>query len=308
MLKSWIRVWTCLTLLAAFSGLTLFSGMSRAETVDYAGLVAPAGSRLITDQQKSVSNFRLAMSSLKRQAATTFAAQEVRVSGDLHRWAWEVSEKTDLDQLLQPLLLNLAANPAASILYQCKDLDCGSSHFWANEIFGNGRLVGRDGQQRYLVGYIPAASGPATVLLLYASQRGPRQTVIGFDVLTTADQVLPQVVNRETILGRLSASSGWLPGLVTVGSELDVEASAALIEVLKGLSDGLRSRLYLMVHCYENSEMDANQQCSDQLAEQLRTATATLGRPLNIRGQAALVASPESSNKAALRFVFWPGR
>ncbi len=37
------------------------------------------------------------------------------------------------------------------VLYQCRALDCGSNPFWANEIFRNARLGGREQNQFYRV-------------------------------------------------------------------------------------------------------------------------------------------------------------
>jgi len=273
----------------------------------------PAGSRLLTDRTEQVSSYRLALSGLKRQAATTFAEQEVRVSGQLRRLAWESSEKLDLDAAINPLLLALKSNLDNSILYQCSDLDCGSSHFWANEIFGNGRLVGRDNQQRLLVAYLPQADtngsdSEQTVVMFYVTNRGPRQTVAGMNILRTSDRVLPEVISRADIEGRLSASSGWLPGMVTAAGQLDLQQSSELIAVLKGLSDGVKQRLHLVVHCYESGDMAENQSCSDRIAQQLRVATFDGHRELNVSGGAALALAPQNNNQPALRFVFWPRR
>lgn len=39
----------------------------------------------------------------------------------------------------------------AQLLFWCKARDCGESSLWANEIFGNAKLVGADSQQEYLL-------------------------------------------------------------------------------------------------------------------------------------------------------------
>ncbi|WP_169449493.1 DUF4892 domain-containing protein [Oceanobacter kriegii] len=293
----------------SFLLLSLLSLPTRADTAALIEQATPAGSRLLTDRTEAVRNYRLALSDLKRQSATTFSEQEVRVNGELRRLAWESGEKLDLTSAVTPLLITLDASMSATILYQCEDLDCGSSHFWANEIFGNGRLVGRDNQQRLVIAYLTdAASGEHTVVMYYASHRGPRQTVAGMNILKTKDRILPETISRADVENRLSASSGWLPGFVADGGAFDASQSQALIDVLKGLSDGVKQRLHLVVHCYESGDMAVNQSCSERLAKQLRVATFDGSRELNVSAGAALALAPETSNKPALRFVFWPRR
>jgi hypothetical protein len=282
----------------------------------FSQLVAPVGARVLTDRTSSIDHFRLVLSAQKRAAAVTFADRELRISGSLRRLAWESSEKLDLDGLLEPLQNELAQGMSARVLYQCQDLDCGSSHFWANEIFENGRLVGRDNQQRYMVVYLPPTAAatpstlraPATLLLVYATQRGPRQTVVGLDMIETSDNVLPGVVNRADISSMLSISSGWLPGFQVTDGQFDSVASAPLLNVLTSLSQGVQQRLFLVVHCYQSNDMSVNQTCSDRLAQQLRVAGFDMGAGLNVSGQAALALPPDGRLVPALRFVFWPRR
>ncbi|MDP2507033.1 MULTISPECIES: DUF4892 domain-containing protein [unclassified Oceanobacter] len=307
--NNWVGDGMCRFVLAMLMVLCVVP-LHAAEENRFGQLLAPVGARVLTDRTSSIDHFRLVLSAQKRTVTKTVADRELRVSGSLRRMAWESSEKRDLDELLQPLRNELARGMSARVLYQCQDLDCGSSHFWANEIFSNGRLVGRDNQQRYMAVYLPPASAdaPSTLLLVYATQRGPRQTVVGLDVIETTDEVLPGVASREDINNMLSLSSGWLPGFELADNQLDPVASEPLLEVLSSLSEGVQQRLFLVVHCYQSNEMSVNQTCSDRLAEQLRVAAFDHGAELNVSGQAALVLPAGDSLVPALRFVFWPGR
>lgn len=262
------------------------------------------GARSIANTDKPVVGYRLITSSLKRQSATTFGEHEVALSGNLQRRAWEISARQDLDQVVDFVLGQLDYD---RLLYQCEDLDCGSSHFWANEVFGTGRLVGRDNAQRYRV-LLKEQGDQKLVYLLYVTHRGPRQTVYGVDVIQTRDKVTQGEVSRADVEKTLAQSQGWLPGMVVGENGLDEAASAALIDTLKGQSVSVKRRLYLIVHCYESTDMEANQACSDRIAEQLRLATFDGARQLDVRGQGALLLPPDQQLTPALRFVFWPTR
>lgn len=262
------------------------------------------GSRVINEEAGPVSGYRLITSGLKRQAATTFGASERHLPGTLARKAWEISHRQDLDTLRNFLINQLEFD---ELLYQCDDLDCGSSHFWANEVFGTGRLVGRDTDQQYQV-LLKYEGDIKHLYLIYLTHRGPRQTVYGIDHLTTQAAVHDGDINQEEVEKALASSEGWLPGLVAEGDTLNQEASVALINGLKSQAAGVKRRLFLMVHCYESKDMATNQVCSDRLAEQLRLATYDGIYQLDIRGHAALAVPPDRQLVPAVRFVFWPRR
>lgn len=265
-----------------------------------------AQSQLQDEQKRAVSDYRLVVSGLTRTQATTVPTRELRISGELWRRVWAVEPRFTLQEVSDHFLRQL---DNLDILYECRALDCGSSHFWANELFRNARLVGREQFQVYRVAmHSDPGSGLKTLYVLYVMQRGTRQVMVNLDIVTTRDAVQSDTGLAEQIRQQLTRSSGWLPGFVTRDGQLDVTASSALIASLQALSVPEKSRLYLLVHCYDSSDMNQNQQCSERLAGQLRAAAFDGRQELNISGQAALTAAPDRSLSPALRFVFWPAR
>jgi len=263
---------------------------------------------VVVDRHQDVNvSYRLVLSELKRQSATTFGERERVVQGDVWRGVWEVGQRINLDQLVQQVRQQMPSD--GDVLYACESLDCGSSHFWANEIFANGRLVGRDRYQRYLVLSQTLANQRQRVYLLYATYRGGRQTVMSMNVVETDVVLASPDVTPQNIEEQLANNSGWLPGFVTRDGVLDQKASAVLLDALKALPDGLRQRLFLTVHCYGSTDMDENLQCSERLSSQLRVATFNGVTELSVSGLGALVL-PEHHNtlEPAVRFVVWPTR
>lgn len=258
------------------------------------------------DKTQEVTNYRLVLSGLKRNQATTFGELERRLDGNLWRRVWAVQDRVPLDTVIEHFTRQLADS---TVLYQCRALDCGSNPFWANEIFGNARLGGREQNQFYSVTLREdATSKEKTVYVLYIIERGSKQVMVNLDVLTTTGAVKEQADMNTLIQQALISSQGWLPGLVTANGRIDEQQSGALIEYLKNLTPGMKRRLYLLVHCYDASHMSDNIQCSQRLAEQLRLATFDGQYELNIDGHGALTPAPDNRLQPALRFVFWPGR
>ncbi|MAD46416.1 MAG: hypothetical protein CMI02_19275 [Oceanospirillaceae bacterium] len=262
-------------------------------------------SRLQDEQKEDVAGYRLVLSELKRTQATTYGEEERLLNGQLWRRVWSVAERFPWSEVARHFA---SQTEGADVLYQCQGLDCGSNNFWANEIFGNARLVGREQNQFYQVSMSRAEDGTKTLYVLYVVQRGTRQVMINLDEFTTRDQVLAAEVTEAQIREALKNTAGWLPGLETSGAQLDEERSSALINELKSLTPSLKRRLYLLVHCYDASHMADNILCSERLAEQLRVATFDGQYELNIIGHGALTPAPDNDLKPALRFVFWPGR
>ncbi len=264
-----------------------------------------ASARLLEQEKMPVDHYRLVISELKRSQATTFGEQERRLDGDLWRRVWAVQPGFALDEVSEFFQRQMSE---LELIYQCQGLDCGSSHFWANSVFKNGRLVGREQNQHYWVAKRPLANGRSEVWVLYLVQRGSRQVFIAMDRVVTADEVSLQQLSKEQIQAALRQNSGWLPGLVADNGLLNEERSANLIEVLKALPGRDKRRLYLMMHCYDASLMADNLLCSERLAKQLRVATFNETSELNIIGQGALVAAPDDGLSPKLRYIFWPQR
>lgn len=265
-------------------------------------------SKPLLDQEETVTGYRLLLSAPKRTIDSSYADAETRLDGKLHRRIWELSGREELSALASLLKSALAGSGRVVERFACVDLDCGSSHYWANEVFGNGRLVGRDTRQLYQVLETTSSAGEHQVLVLYAAHRGARQTVVALDWLRTRENLDPGQQAHADLDRLLAASAGWLPGFVVRNGELDQDASAVLLNRLGALAEGLKSRLFLMVHCYESKDMAVNQQCSERLAGQLQAALGNRAGGIRINAQAALSLAPSESLEPALRFVFWPVR
>lgn len=281
-----------------------------AAAVDPATGISDLGAARMLEQTQDNRQYRLLLSAPRKTVDRVTTSDERVLAASVWRRVWEVPARLELKNLSADVRAALAAEGGASELFSCADLSCGSSHYWANEVFGNGRLVGRDSSQMYAVLELEngSDSNGRQLVILYASHRGSRQTVLAMDVVRTRDNLDSARVDEESMTRILADSDGWLPGMVVKDGQLDADASSSLIAVLKRLPDSSKRRLYLLVHCYDSSNMDDNRVCSQRLADQLRTQTFDGNTQLNVEGQAALALAPGRSLAPALRFVFWPER
>ena len=255
---------------------------------------------LMDESQLSNTEYRLVLSGLKRKRATTSGEVERLITGNVDRQFWQISTNHEVEQILEHFLSQWQG---AQIMYRCSGLDCGSSNFWANDIFNNAKLYGRDAQQAYVVAMIPG--NPNRIYVLYAVQRSKQKLYFNLDQITSSDALTDNNVARQNLMASLQKEAGWLEGLNTVDGRIDEQQSEILLSTLKNLDVTIKRRLYLVVHCYQANNMADNFACSTRLAQQLRAAIYQ-DFEVPVFGHGALTLPPGKDLKPQLRFMLWP--
>ncbi len=255
---------------------------------------------LVEETQVDNTEYRLVLSELKRKQAITSGEVERLINGDVKRQFWQLSVNHEVEQVLEHFLSQWKG---AHVLYRCSGLDCGSSNFWANKIFKNAKLYGRDANQAYLVAMIPG--NPNKIFVLYAVQRSKQKMYFNLDQILSSDALTDEEVERQQLMVSLQQESGWLEGLNIVDGRIDEKQSEVLLSTLKNLDASIKRRLYLIAHCYQANNMADNFACSTRIAQQLRAATYQ-GLEIQVFGHGALTLPPEDKLKPQLRFMLWP--
>jgi hypothetical protein len=245
--------------------------------------------------------YRLVLSSLQHRKAVTSGEVERLISADVKRTFWQLSSNHNVPQIMAHYLNQWDGE----VLYQCGGLDCGSSNFWANKIFNNAKLYGRDINQAYAV--VTDSKKKNKTYVLYAIQRSKETIYFNIDEVDSSDAIENDEVARQSIKTSIAKGAGWLPGFHTIDGRVDEKASAVLIETLKSLDSGIKRRLYLVVHCYHANNMADNFSCSTRLSQQLRAAIYD-NFEIPVYGHGALTLPPGDDLSPQLRFMLWPKR
>ncbi|MGY2289732.1 DUF4892 domain-containing protein [Pseudomonas sp. SDO528_S397] len=127
----------------------------------------------------------------------------------------------------------------AQLLFWCQARDCGESSLWANEVLGNAKLVGADGQQEFLL-LRRAAPQDNDLIALYGITRGNRRAYLHVehmeasaplgDLLPTSNTLLRELKSTgELDLPALSGApdATWLT-LISRGLNLDATLRVSL--------------------------------------------------------------------------------
>jgi len=255
---------------------------------------------LVTESQTKNREYRLVLSELKRQQAITSGEVERLINGDVKRQFWQLSVNHELSQVIDHFLNQWQG---AQILYRCSGLDCGSSNFWANKIFANAKLYGRDANQAYVAVRMPGKAN--RIYVLYVVQRSKQKLYFNLDEIRTNDAVTDEEVQRQQLMMTLQQEAGWLQGFHVLDGRIDEQRASVLLDTLKGLDASIKRRLYLVVHCYQANNMADNFACSTRLAQQLR-AEIYQGFEIPVFGHGALTLPPSDNLKPQLRFMLWP--
>lgn len=119
---------------------------------------------------------------------------------------FEINRDASREAALDHYLRELRAR-GASVLYQCSGIECGRNNVWANQVFQQSRLLGRDGNQDYVAAAVEDDDGSRWLTLVYTVTRGNLREYVWVEHL--------EVGSGASVPG-LDASSGRILGPVVV--------------------------------------------------------------------------------------------
>ncbi len=104
---------------------------------------------------------------------------------------YELSRDTNREEARDHYLRALKDRGAA-ILFQCSGVGCGRSNVWANQVFQQSELLGRDSDQDYLIAGAMDSTGQRWLTLVYTVTRGNRREYVWVEHLAVnAGVVIP---------------------------------------------------------------------------------------------------------------------
>ncbi|MEM1111761.1 MAG: DUF4892 domain-containing protein [Pseudomonadota bacterium] len=116
--------------------------------------------------EREVRDYEVGLGALNKIRGVWRFKDSERISGALTRHTWQVVDGYSSEEVLKDIEAALDKEAALELLFTCDGRACGHGAQWANRVFGQRILYGRDDLQRYRV----FAFGESR-LLLYASAR-----------------------------------------------------------------------------------------------------------------------------------------
>lgn len=107
-----------------------------------------------------------------------------RLSGTLVSYTWQILDGFDSAQVMEDLLDAVTKEKGASLLFTCQGRACGSGVQWANRVFHEQLLYGREDLQRYRVYAIEGEQ--AHRLVAYSAKRTEDRQYLHVELLQIA--------------------------------------------------------------------------------------------------------------------------
>ncbi|MFT5593229.1 MAG: hypothetical protein ACI8SR_001601 [Oceanicoccus sp.] len=229
---------------------------------------------IVGSEQKSsgtiqYKDHRLVLGAIQRISGAMKPEAEVRLSGKVRHWLWQLPEGLSSDEAFAFFKNQLSTK--VSTLFQCEGRSCGLSNDFANQVFNQSILYGRDSDQFYWVGLSDDKS--PSVWLVYTSARSAKRV---YAYVEKIELDRGQIDKLDGFVQKGQAQTLFDQGYIVM-SQIGTEARLrdAQVDWLKQLLlENPNKRFALVVHRYggvenqtliENTQKEANK-LLDQVA------------------------------------------
>lgn len=184
--KAGLRQWLMLGLaMLACASLQAQTSTDVRGSSDYAGINRFPGSHIAEYRVENNAFYSLALGRMQRVNGRVAPREAERYQGDLRRITYEIPSGFGAAEVFG-FFRDQLLNSSGEALFSCQARDCGSSNFWANDLFGSRILYGPEGGQYYLAARYRLQIDGETVsgyAALYVITRGNRRMYAHLDFL-----------------------------------------------------------------------------------------------------------------------------
>ena len=235
---------------------------------------------------------RIVLGSLQRNRGEVVSENSERLRGDVSKIVYEVSQEFTGEDVYQYYREQMEARNYTE-LFNCNGRACGSSNFWANDIFSNRSLYGPERNQYYIAMRTNTGLETESYIALYIITRGNRKIYANLEIIEPGGsrEPIPAVslelpVEASADPGDSAQTSDLLRLLQEKGSiilstlsfEADDQLSntADLSAVVELLDSDASIRVYLVAH------LQGTQPLEVLLRRSVARATAVRGRLISL--------------------------
>ena len=143
--------------------------------------------RLITSSDEAVIDHEVGLGSIKKIRGVWRFKKSERRSGQLLSYTWQIVDGFSSEEVMEGLLQSVEQTEGVSALFACNGRSCGQSAQWANRVFGQRLLYGREDLQRYRVFSVPGKEGAEYRLVVYSAARSADRQYLHVELLSIKD-------------------------------------------------------------------------------------------------------------------------
>jgi hypothetical protein len=139
--------------------------------------------QIIDFVEEDVIDYEIGLGAIQKISGAWKFKHSERFSGKLTRFTWQIVDGFSSIEVMDELRSRVAQLNAAEPLFSCEGRGCGRGVQWANRVFQQRLLYGREDRQRYVV---YSFADPRSLLVIYASARSADRQYLHVEVLDIA--------------------------------------------------------------------------------------------------------------------------
>lgn len=238
-------------------------------------------------------NHRIVLGSLQRTRGVVIPENSERLRGDVSNIVYEVSQEFTGEDVYQYYREQMEARNYVE-LFNCSGRACGSSNFWANDIFSNRILYGPERNQYYMAMRTNTGLGEESYISVYIITRGNRRIYASLEFIEPGgtQEPMPEFIPEPLIETAIEiagpAQTSDLLSLLrekrsvilpTLDFESDTQLSDAadLSSTVELLNRDASIRVYLVAHLQGAQPLEALLRRSATRAATVRERLIGLG-------------------------------
>ena len=224
-------------------------------------------------------NYRLILSSLQRTRGLVSSENSEMVRGDITKVIYEVAPEFTGQDVFE-YFNNEAEERDYRSLFSCIGRECGSSNYWANDVFGNRVLYGPERNQYYSV-FDATTEGREDFIAMYIITRGNRRVYVYFEFIEPGGaQSRIDIFDSDTLLSELQVERSVVLKNIVFENDLTLTRESDISYLVSLLEKNPSVKFYLVAHLYqEGGESEELIARSHQRANVLRQVL--LGRGID---------------------------
>ncbi len=263
-------------LILAFWFLLLSAQASLAQQSDHPLFGGFPDSTISDYQAESDVNYRVVLGSLQSVRGQVTPEASERLRGRLTRILYEISDGFTGQDVIDFFVEQMRSR-GYSELFSCAGRACGSSEYWANDIFGNRILYGPVRNQFYLV----MGSEPPGQFFIsaYLITRSNRQLLAYLEIIEpeAGHAAVASGATPQSMLNQLRSNGGLVvPGLSFTAAD-ELESGADLDNIVELLNLDPQLQLHLVSHLRGEANLEELLSRSQARAESIRQRLLAAG-------------------------------
>ena len=195
-------------------------------------------------------NYRMVLSSLQRTRGLVSSENSEMLRGDVTKIIYEIAPEFSGQDVFEYFQKEVGEREYQT-LFSCIGRECGSSNYWANDVFGNRVLYGPERNQYYSV-IGSGAEENEDFIVIYIITRGNRRVYAYFEFIEPGGaEARMDVLDSDTLLSELQEDRSIVLRNIAFEDDLSLTRDSNVSYLVSLLKENPSLQVYLVSHLYQ---------------------------------------------------------